>query len=443
MRVFRILVLLTGLLPLAALAAPDASLGRYHAIVIGNNNYSALPKLKTAVNDARGVAQLLHGQYGFDVELLIDASRADIIGALAKARGKLGPSDNLLVYFAGHGVLDSYAEEGYWLPVDADKSNPANWISNGDITNMVKALRARHVLVVADSCYSGTLVRAAPVKIKTAEERTAWIRRLAQKRSRTALVSGGLEPVIDAGGGQHSVFAKAFMAALNNNPDVLEGQSLFAAIRRPVALESDQTPEYSDIRRAGHDGGDFLFARLEARPTASAAAAPTTAAPASPAQGAVEFAYWDSIKNSTNPKAFEAYLAKFPFGNFADLARLKIDELKAAIKAASLVPKITLDGTWKGRADATCDDDDAQALDHLNIVVNVAGRQATGSFQANILGKIPFEGKVDAEGKLVVDSSVADFEGTLNAATGKGKGNWKAFSYGCRGSFTLSKAEEN
>ncbi len=163
------------------------------------------------------MAQLLHGQYGFDVNLLIDASRADIIGALAKARGKLGPGDNLLVYFAGHGVLDSYAEEGYWLPVDADKENPANWISNGDITNMVKALRARHVLVVADSCYSGTLVRAAPVKIKTAEERTAWIRRLAQKRSRTALVSGGLEPVIDAGGGQNSVFAKAFMAALERS----------------------------------------------------------------------------------------------------------------------------------------------------------------------------------------------------------------------------------
>ncbi len=387
------------------------------------------------------MAQLLHGQYGFDVNLLIDASRADIIGALAKARGKLGPGDNLLVYFAGHGVLDSYAEEGYWLPVDADKENPANWISNGDITNMVKALRARHVLVVADSCYSGTLVRAAPVKIKTAEERTAWIRRLAQKRSRTALVSGGLEPVIDAGGGQHSVFAKAFMAALSNNPDVLEGQSLFAAIRRPVALESDQTPEYSDIRRAGHDGGDFLFARLEARPAASAAApAATAAAPASPSQGAVEFAYWDSIKQSTNPRAFEAYLAKFPFGEFADLARLKIDELKAAIKAASLAPKITRDGIWKGRADATCDDDDAQALDHLNIFVKVAGQKASGHFQANILGRIPFEGEVDDNGKLVIDGSVADFEGTLNAAEGKGSGNWKAFSYGCRGSFTLSKA---
>jgi hypothetical protein len=28
-------------------------------------------------------------------------------------------------------------------------------------------------------------------------------------------------------------------------------------------LNSDQTPEYSDIRKAGHDGGDFLFVRIK------------------------------------------------------------------------------------------------------------------------------------------------------------------------------------
>jgi hypothetical protein len=33
-------------------------------------------------------------------------------------------------------------------------------------------------------------------------------------------------------------------------------------IRRPVMLAADQTPEYADIRKAGHDGGDFLFVRV-------------------------------------------------------------------------------------------------------------------------------------------------------------------------------------
>ncbi len=148
-------------------AKPDLAFGTYHAVVIGNNDYAQLTKLKTAVSDATAVAALLKDAYGFDTTLLTNATRGDVIGALSKLRGKLKPSDNLLIYFAGHGVLDSYAEEGFWLPVDAAKDNPANWISNADITNMLRAIRAKHVMVVADSCFSGTLVRAAPVKIKT------------------------------------------------------------------------------------------------------------------------------------------------------------------------------------------------------------------------------------------------------------------------------------
>ena len=82
------------------------------------------------------------------------------------------------------------------------------------------------------------------------------------RRARTALVSGGLEPVVDdSGGNGHSVFAGAFINALKENRDVMEGQTLFDAIKRPVVLNADQTPQYSDIRRAGHDGGDFLFVR--------------------------------------------------------------------------------------------------------------------------------------------------------------------------------------
>ena len=126
---------------------------------------------------------------------------------------------------------------------------------------MLRAIRAKHVMVVADSCYSGTLVRTVSGKITTAREREAWLKKVVKKRTRTALVSGGLEPVVDSGGGEHSVFAKAFLDALRANEDVLEAERLFSLIKRPVALESDQTPQYSDVRRAGHDGGDFLFVR--------------------------------------------------------------------------------------------------------------------------------------------------------------------------------------
>jgi hypothetical protein len=84
--------------------------------------------------------------------------------------------------------------------------------------------------------------------------------KLATRRARVVLTSGGIEPVSDAGGrNEHSVFASALIEALNDNTGVLEGHELFTLIRRPVAVNSDQIPEYSDIKKAGHDGGDFLF----------------------------------------------------------------------------------------------------------------------------------------------------------------------------------------
>ena len=357
----------------AAWSAPTSNFGAYHAIVIGNNDYADLPNLKTAANDARSIASLLQSAYGFNVQLLINATRGDIIGSLAEVRGELGANDNLLVYFAGHGVLDSYAEEGYWLPVNAGQDNPANWISNDDITKMVKAIRAKHVMVVADSCFSGTLVRAAPVKIKTAEERDAWFERMHKKRSRTAMVSGGLEPVIDSGGGGNSVFAKAFLDALTENQTVIDGQGLFAAIRRPVALESDQTPEYSDIRRSGHDGGDFLFARLGTnvataprpmpaqRPIATPRPAPATAQ--SQAGAAAETAFWNSIQDSKDPGDYQEYLLQFPKGVFAGLARKRVKTFKKqvanVVSPTARSPRQRFDGRWKatvstGFAEAGC-----------------------------------------------------------------------------------------
>ncbi|MCH7957256.1 MAG: caspase family protein [Proteobacteria bacterium] len=231
--------------------------GRYYALVIGNNEYKYLPNLKTAAGDARAVADVLGDTYGFDVTLLIDATRADIVDALDEFREKLDDTTNLLIYYAGHGWLDEAAEQGFWLPVDAKPNRRSNWVANSTITGSLRALNSKHVMVVADSCYSGTLVRGIKIKENTPD----YIRRMAGKRARLALTSGGLEPVADRGGGKHSPFAAAFIDVLNANTSVIDGTQLFSQMRRPVILNSDQTPQYSDVRKAGHEGGDFLFVR--------------------------------------------------------------------------------------------------------------------------------------------------------------------------------------
>ncbi|MDP6141800.1 MAG: caspase family protein, partial [Arenicellales bacterium] len=102
-----------------------------------------------------------------------------MIRTLDRLRGELTPLDNLLVYFAGHGILDSETDTGFWLPVDAEEDTQANWIAITTITRTTRAMSAKHVMVVADSCYSGTLTRGVSVSVKTGAERTTELRRLA------------------------------------------------------------------------------------------------------------------------------------------------------------------------------------------------------------------------------------------------------------------------
>ena len=297
--------------------AGTVDFGAYHALVIGNNDYRDLTDLETATGDAEAVASMLSERYGFEVEVLIDATRYDTISALGALRAALTETDNLLIYYAGHGELDVDSDEGYWLPVDAERDNVANWLSNATITSQIKAMRAKHVMIIADSCYSGKLTRGAETAVKTGGERSAWLTRMATRRSRTALTSGGLEPVLDAGGGSHSVFAKAFLDTLEVNTDVLDGQALFDAVKRPIVTNANQTPEYADVRMAGHDGGDFLFVPVGVTSIAPATVATApVAADETPRGGAddsqvVELAYWQSIQNSENPAMFDAYLAEF------------------------------------------------------------------------------------------------------------------------------------
>ncbi len=267
--------------PAPSAEKPVVQFGRYRALVIGNNAYTDLSPLKTAVHDATVVADLLRSTYGFDVTLLTNATREDIMGALDHARAVLTEQDNLLIYYAGHGMLDTSEERGYWLPVNARQDARVQWISNTTITDALKAMAAKHILVVADSCYSGTLVRGLDViRPPAGADRDTYVARIAHKRSRTVLTSGGLEPVSDSGGAkEHSVFAGAFLSALRDNQDVLDGQQLFNLIRRPVVLNASQTPEYTDIRHAGHEGGDFIFVR---RPPTATPSQPTSAPPPVP-----------------------------------------------------------------------------------------------------------------------------------------------------------------
>ena len=232
---------------------------KYYALIIGNNNYEHLEKLDAAQNDAKVLANVLQDKYGFEVDLLLNADYDTTVNSLYKITNKLKSNDNLLIYYAGHGELEKAENRGYWLPVDASYELRSKWISNQRIVDRVKATKAKHVLLMVDSCFSGTLMRSGttPDVKEIIDEK--YIERLKKKKTRLVITSGGNEPVVDSDGGQHSLFALKLIDTLKNSNSVINSQTLFENIRRYVISNADQTPERAMVHKTGHDGGDFLF----------------------------------------------------------------------------------------------------------------------------------------------------------------------------------------
>ena len=102
-------------------AAEGVKFGKYHALIIGVQNYISYDPLKTPISDAKAIANVLEQRYGFETTTLLDADFSSIVGGIVELSTKIGPDDNVLIYFAGHGVLNA-AQRGFWLPLDARQS---------------------------------------------------------------------------------------------------------------------------------------------------------------------------------------------------------------------------------------------------------------------------------------------------------------------------------
>lgn len=245
----------------------DIQFGKFYALIIGNDDYKAYPDLQTPITDAKSLEVLLRERYGFKTKILLNANRHAIMSALNELNQKLTEQDNLLIYYAGHGEIDQKTQSAYWLPVDSEVGNSANWISSQSITEYLSIMPAKHIMVVADSCYSGALTGSAVARLPDgmdAAKRERWLKAMNSRKARTVLTSGGVKPVMDQGGGSHSVFANAFLKVLRGNKRVIEDYDIFRDVANQVRASAskagfEQTPQYAPLQHAGHEGSPFFF----------------------------------------------------------------------------------------------------------------------------------------------------------------------------------------
>ena len=248
-------------------AAKDINFGRYHALIIANDFYESYPQLETPVKDANAIAKVLKQKYGFRTTVVTNATRAEIITSIDKIKNQVTEEDNLLIYYAGHGEIDPQTQQGFWLPIDADRNNTAQWIANNRITDMINTISAKHILVVADSCYSGSMSTGGIPQLQSQlndDYIDRWLKVMNKTPSRTVLTSGGVEPVLDTVDGEHSVFAQAFLNELNSNNGVIDAYRVYLNVydevrARAAEVGFTQQPSYAPIKHAGHAGGEFIL----------------------------------------------------------------------------------------------------------------------------------------------------------------------------------------
>ena len=147
-----------SLRPVRAAALPQIQ--RKFAVLVGLDNYvdDRIPLLENAGRDVEAVARVLETQLGYQTVVVRDASREAIVGVLNRLALTARVHDSVVIYYAGHGTVVDATGLGYWIPASANAERPESWISNSDIGKLVGSIRASQVVLISDSCFSGSLV---------------------------------------------------------------------------------------------------------------------------------------------------------------------------------------------------------------------------------------------------------------------------------------------
>jgi hypothetical protein len=228
------------------------------ALLFGINDYAdkKIPRLENAVPDVEAVSRIFAQKLGYEVRVVRNPNKAEIIRTLNQLSTEINSSDSVVVYYAGHGLSLEKNGAGYWLPSDAPVNDPSRWISNSDIAKLLAGFRSRQMAVISDSCYSGAFAREGMASVG----RDVTPEDVLTKRSVVSLSSGGDEPVADEGKDGHSIFAWNLMKAVDSVQNWRPGSTVFTEIQVGVKKEFPQTPKYGSVTSAGHQqGGDYLF----------------------------------------------------------------------------------------------------------------------------------------------------------------------------------------
>ena len=262
-----------GSLPDAApaIAAPQLQLPRTYAVLFATNHYEHWPALGNPIADAGALQALLRDTYGVQTELVPDPTADDVIETLLRYIAKSYENNaQIIVFFAGHGYFAEDAGVGYLVTRESKMPSvdPAHrsLLSFDDIQRYVDRIPAKHILLLMDSCFSGTFDR----KLADAATRDEGVDRIYAPRplaqvlgqqssypTRRFITSGGKEYVPDGRPGEHSPFTRALLQTLTRDADE-HGYTRWRDLQ--AGLESVQpSPHWGSMGDRDDLNGDLIL----------------------------------------------------------------------------------------------------------------------------------------------------------------------------------------
>lgn len=353
-----------------------------HALVIFNSEYDhpGISDLPVTENDARAVQRLFLGM-GYpaaNITMVENAPKAELKAKVFDFTAKLSDESSVVIYYSGHGISFKGDARNYIVPVDLDpqvqggarslrerifKDRAVNF--NDDILGTIKLAGPKGVVVFYDACRNspiasdddtkavGTAASFVPAKIQG----TAMFYSARAGETSLASLSGEADANL-------SVYTRVLVSKLAANP-TMRLSDLHAVVQSDVSrLARDeagghlQQPVFEDeLDYSRSDHNEFCLATVAVngvarctgrdeilrpgndatiQPAAVTDTAPATSTPGVTAGGKAdtERLYWDSVKDSDDPREVQSYLDLYPQGFFAPIARLRVDKMMAERQAA-------------------------------------------------------------------------------------------------------------
>jgi len=240
-------------------------------IAVGINEYRHADRLRYAVNDARGIAELF-GAVGFETIEVYDqdATRDHVMNLLQSEFLNAGENDRIIFFFAGHGIdlMDSDgANKGYLVPVNGslkfpDSLIPMDWMQVDLIAS--KAAGAKHILYILDACSSGIIATRSLIQVD--DSLKSYVSELLKRRARQVITAGTAnQQVLDGGYRGHSIFTGLILKGLGDNlADMNKDYHVTATelgiyLSQEVFIQSSgaQKPDFAKLM--GTEGGEVVL----------------------------------------------------------------------------------------------------------------------------------------------------------------------------------------